>query len=124
MSTLDFRPKKVDIVVVAGDDLNLTCDVDGIENLLNPVLAGRVKDGWEEHVEDFTSSPTATGAVLALTSQQIRDLSELNTVGQKVVGANGLLELWKGLYDLQLSHDGGTRTFMGGTFTIVSDVTP
>ena len=123
-STLDFTPRRVGIVVTAGDTLNLTCDIDGIENLINPVFAGRVKDGVGGHVEDFNVTPTATGAVLSLSAQQVRDLSELNTVGQKVVGGSGVLELWKGFYDLQLSHDGGVRTFMGGSFTIESDVTP
>lgn len=121
MATLDFRPKTIDIICVAGDSISFNLTVVDIGNLTNPVFTGQVRDAGEINVEDFVVTPTVDGAVLRLTPAQTRSLSELPSSGGVVVGGT---KVWKGRYDVQLAHDPDmVRTLIRGTLTIEMDVT-
>ncbi len=119
---LDFTPLEQPIRLPAGDSLSITCDIAGIELLTNPVFTGRVSGGGTVF-EDFVVAHTATGAVLRLTPAQTRALFDSDET--QVIVSPGGGGAWFGRYDLQLSHDPDVaRTFMRGSFTVESDVTP
>lgn len=120
-STLDFRPARRAIAMLAGDSLSITIDVAGIEALVNPVFSGQVRNG-PTVVEDFVVDATATGAVLRLTPTQSRALYDSGATQVRVGSEEG--GVWEGYYDLQLEHDPEVcRTFLRGPLIIEGDTT-